>query len=249
MFTRIPGDRRGRSLSLQRAMVLTLTALLIMAILTPPARAGDDKGAGVLHSGERVNLAGGVWLEETDTTFSELTVRIFDLASHSTWSGNVNYKDPSVVLFYTRRVLDVESNIITRTEYEGFAALPGATFTFQRALKDARADLDVVMYGYECVESAGGGGQGFSDYCYEIDEVTVSVDLTWTGVGDIYRDTFGDSLQGIPGFKFHSRTVEASRLANLTGIVAGDGVVLGEGAADFALLLRGMYQEQIVVKG
>ena len=233
-------SRRWDRPGFRRAVIATLAVLIVLMAVVPPAEA-----ASVSYS-EEVKLAGGAWIEETETTFSDLTVKVFYLTTRSSDFGKAHFRDPQVTLFYTHEFTDPDTGFVTRTEYEGFAAEDGGTFDFDPKLGTAAASLTLPLYGYVCVED---GPAGISSTCEELPPATVVMDLSWVGMGPIIHDEFGDSVQELPWFKFHNRSVSDSRAAVLTGSVAGDGLNLADGEAAVGVLLIGKYAEETVTPG
>lgn len=227
---------------LRRALLMTLAVLLALLMLTPPS-AGASTDSGPLRYGEKIDVVGGAWFTTTPTTFSDLTIRIFDRSEKGNL-GNSKTNGPALTLFYVLKETNPSTNEVTRTEYEGFVPDAGAEFIFNGSLKGASADMDVELYGYRCIEE---GPQGLVGSCVELDPITVNVDLTWSGIGEIVRNSDGDSFN-FPGFKFQSHTVDAYRSADLIGTVSGDGVVLASGPASFGVMLRGKYHERLLIK-
>lgn len=232
-----PGSRGP--LTARRAGLITLAILIVLMMIIPPANATT-----VERTSERVHLAGGAWLTETENASSDLTVRGYNQVDQSTSGGTVKYKDPLVTLFYTHKESVPGTNLVLRTEYEGFQALEGSTFEFDLSLGRTNAHLEVPLYGYRCLEEDNGPAGISPGECEELPALTVTVDLTWEGHGAIDRSTSHESILDIPGFTFQSHTLQISRNAVLTGTVSGGGIVLADGPTDIGLLLIGSYRER-----
>lgn len=204
--------------------------------------------------GERVDLAGAVWITETETLFSDLTIRVFDIDDRSTWSGPNNYKSPGIVMFYTSREVDPVTGVITETNYEGFSGSGSNEFSFDRSLAGAQAEFSLNVWGYRCFHEPGepgGGPQGILEppACEDLPEATVSGDIEWTGSGPVIRDVSGLKDTQAPSSMFGVHSVSAARDAIVAGTIAGDGLVLAEGQASGGILLRGKYHEHYVGAG
>jgi hypothetical protein len=222
--------------------------VLALVVVAPPARAASEQDTTTSQYREKVKLAGAAWITETETITSDLTIRVFYLSTFSTADGKIRYTDPQVTLFYTHVELDSATNLSTRTEYEGFLATEGSTFAFSDSLDLASASLTVPLYGYQCINEGGPVGIAPEPECYEIEPITVGVDVDWTGIGEIQHDSYGDSVLDIPGFRFRSMTVSDTRGAGVEGLVAGDGVELASGTATVGVLIKGDYRETTVTR-
>lgn len=242
-------------LTIKRRMArpAAMAAIIAVALATAaplPASADPVPGAERIAYAEHVDLAGAAFLTVTDSTSTILEVRIFDSDQPTTSSGPVHSSGPGIVLFYTHTEIDPETGFRSETNYEGFSGGAGATFDFDRALKGARAQFPLNLYGYRCVyppDDGSGGPQGIDVQCEELDPAVVNANLVWTGYGPIVRDTTSDRYNDPPFLLFGVHSVLAVRDAAVSGSIAGDGLTLVDGPADFAVLLRGKYHEQVVV--
>lgn len=227
------------------AVVATLAAFL--TAMQAPASASPTQGVKPSAFAEHVDMAGAAWVAESDHSSTVLEVRVFHLAQRTTSSGMMRYKDPGVVLFYTHREIDPETGIRTETNYEGFSGGSGATFDFDRSLGGAEATFPLTLWGYRCTYPPGSGEpQDAEPTCEDLDDAEVTAQMSWTGVGDIVRNTNSDRYKDTPFVLFGAHTVFAVRDAEATATIAGDGVTLADGPATFAVLLRGKYHEQLV---
>lgn len=237
-------SRPGSIARRRRASVISAVLVALLLVATPAYALTVDRYV------ERVHLAAGAWLVESETVSSDLTIRVFNQVSHDTTDGTLKYKDPQVILFYTHKEKDLATNLVTRTEYEGFQALDGSSFTFDLKLNRTTAVLKVPMYGYRCIDDDGGAQgapQGIEvGECEEISPITVDVLVTWEGYGPVDKSTSHESIMDIPGYSFQSHTTQISRNATLFGSVSGAGVELANGTADVGLLLIGTYEERTI---
>lgn len=240
MFMQRP-DQRSDTLAFRRAAWLTLIVLLLLMAVIPPANAATTSATSSYTYSEKVKMAGGAWIVESEDLFSDLTIKVFHLSTFATGSGSEHWKVPQVVLFYTQKETDPQTGVVTRTEYEGFASLPEGSFDFDDALSGAQTSLTLTVSGYRCIEEDG-GPQGITPECHDLDAITVDVDLAWTGTGEVLNDEFSDSIRQ-PGYLFHTKSTQAFRDAELSGTVAGDGVVFASGGASVGVLLKGTYTE------
>ncbi|MDH3462448.1 MAG: hypothetical protein OEM32_02330 [Acidimicrobiia bacterium] len=103
----------------------------------------------------------------------------------------------------------------------------------------------MTLSGYQCIDKDG-GPQGFTSECSDLESITVDVDLTWTGTGEVLNDEISDSIRE-PGYLFHTKSTQAFRNAELSGTVAGDGVVFASGDAIVGVLLKGTYTETTII--
>lgn len=227
--------------SLRRTMVVAFALMTILAATVPPASAAPTSYS------EKVILAGANWVTEDETTSSDLTIRVYYLSTYSSETGWARYKTPQVTLFYTHEVLDPETNLVTRTEYEGFVGADStARFVFDPGFESASATVSVPLFGYQCVE---GGPAGIVEpVCHDLEPATVEVALEWTGFGEITVTNDRTKVKDVPTFGQHTRLSIEERSATVTGTVAGDGLVLADGPGSSAILLVGAYSEDIVVK-
>ncbi|MDH3500388.1 MAG: hypothetical protein OEM97_09720 [Acidimicrobiia bacterium] len=138
MTTRTRAIHRSFAPTPALAVGLALALLLAIVVIAPAASATSEESVTTLAYREKVKLAAGAWLTETETTSSDFTIRVFYKTTWSTGEGKIRYADPQVILFCTHRELDTATNLTTRTEYEGFAAAAGSTFIFSRARGRAR---------------------------------------------------------------------------------------------------------------
>lgn len=243
MFMQRP-DHRSDTLAFRRAAWLTLIVLLVLMAVIPPANAATTSETSSNTYSEKVKMAGGAWIVESENLFSDLTIKVFHLSTFATGSGGEHWKVPQVVLFYTQKETDPQTGVVTRTEYEGFASLPDGSFEFDDALSGAQTSLTLTLSGYQCIEDDG-GPQGITSECSDLESITVDVDLTWTGTGEVTNDEFADSIRE-PGYLFHTKSTQAFRNAELNGTVAGNGVVFASGEASVGVLLKGTYTETTI---
>lgn len=171
---------------------------------------------------------------------------------HSLFSGPLNYRDPGIVLFYVSRHTDPETGAITETNYEGFSGGPTASLSFRRSLAGAHSAFSIELWGYRCVypPDPGGGPDGISPTevtCDDIGSVMVDGEITWTGVGDIFRDATNSRAGEPPLAMWGAHTLVAARDAVAEGVIAGGGTVLARGEAAVGILLRGKHHEQTVI--
>ena len=226
--------------------------MLVVATLLAPSAAAAE--ADRYSFADKVDLAGAVWITETETTLSDLTMRIFNLAERTTLSGPINYEDPGIVAFYLFREVDPATGTVTETHYEAFSGGPNSTFRFSPSLKGATATFALSLYGYRCVYEPQDPGepQGILDadpICEELDRANVSGEIHWTGTGPIFRDATHSRIGEPPLYMFGSHTVFAARNASVVGTIQGDGLDLVHGNATFGTLLRGKYHENFVSPG
>ena len=239
-----------RQLPRKSGRTTVLSALLVLAtlLLTPAASAASADR----HSfADRVDLAGAVWITETDISFSDLTISIFNLSERSTLSGPINYKDPGIVLFYFLREVHPTTGAVTETHYEAFSGGPDSNFRFSPSFEGATATFTLSLYGYQCVYQPQDPGepQGIADsdpICEELDRESVSGDIHWTGTGPIFRDVSHTRFGEPPLYMFGTKTVFAARDASVLGTIQGNGLDLAQGHATFGTLLRGKYHEHFV---
>ncbi len=243
----VDSTRNSRAtMPFRRAAWLTLVVLLVLLAVVPPAQA-DTKGSATKYQySEKVVQAFGAWINEGENEFSDLTIEVYNLSVYTNASGRSHWKEPQVTLFYVHELYDPETNTTLRTEYEGFVALSGGVFEISSNLDSASAQLTVPLYGYQCVDP-GAAGIGVGE-CEEIDPITVELNLDWVGDGELLAGTDGGSFTE-DGAKFHFTTSYEFRNTVLIGTVAGDGVVLGSGNATVSHLLKGTYDETLVVSG
>lgn len=229
--------RKGESLR-KVANALAVALGMLLALSPSEALAGAD----VTSYGERVDLAGAVWVSETETGSTQLEIRVFDLDARSTSTGPINLKDPGIELFYTHRELNPESGEVVETNYEGFSGGAGVTFEFQRSMAGAEASFPLSLAGWQCVHPP---AQGVVEEveCHDIGEVYVEGQIVWTGVGPVVRDAGSLRDSEPPSWMFGAHTVIADRKAQAEGTIAGDGLRLVDGTASHAVLLRGRYHE------
>lgn len=231
-----------------RARSQLMTVALLTLLITVGAAPGTASAAEPHRYAERVDLAGGAWIAQGELESSDLTIRMFTASHRSSAGGNVN-RQPGLTMFYRHLVRDPATNMVTDTNYEGFAGGANVEFRFDPSLRGADATATVPLYGYRCVYHDE-GPQGIAPAeepppadCVELAAATVTVDLTWAGVGDVMRDVHRFAYDEGPHYRFRAHTVQAVRDAQLTGTVAGDGLELAGGLADVAILLRGAYHE------
>lgn len=226
---------------IRRMAIVAVALVAILGVAAVPASAAPTS------YGEKVIFAGANWYTEDGNTWSDLTIRVSYLSTYSSETGRTHFKDPGLTLFYTHEVLDPETNLVTRTEYEGFVGGdPTATFDFDADFESASAEMTVSLSGYQCVE---GGPAGIVEpVCHDLDPATVQMTLEWTGYGEIVTTKDKNAVTDIPGFGFHSRVSVKQRNATVTGTVAGDDLVLADGPGTSAILLKGTYSEDIVTK-
>lgn len=205
--------------------------------------------------GERVDLAGAVWITEAENYFSDLTIRVHHLDDRSTWTGPTNHKSPGIVMFYTSREVDPVTGSVTETNYEGFSGSDSNKLSFDRSLAGAKATFSLTVWGYRCVYEAGGPGgggpQGILEgpVCEDLPEAIVDGDIEWTGSGPVVRDVSSSTETQPPTSMFGVHSVSALRNATVVGTIAGDGLVLAQGEASSGILLRGKYHEHYVGAG
>lgn len=228
------------------AKTLSILAVFVLALPVPVALAEPSEH---FAYAEKVDFAGAIWLSETEHSTTSLEIHVFDRDDRSTDSGPMNYKDPGIVLFYRHRESNPETGAVTETNYEGFSGGTGATFEFDRSLGAAEATFPLQLYGWTCTYPADDGPAGIAPAveCEDIGEPVVEAHIFWTGVGPITRDVFNNRSSDAPWFMGQSHLVQAIRDATADGTVAGDGLLLADGSATYAVLLRGKYHEQIVM--
>lgn len=235
-------QRRARLPRLRALRPLVAATALLATLGAMPAAAAADPVAYT----EEVRVAAGVWINETETTFSDLTLQVYYISTSLSGYGKNHTKIPQVKLYYVHKETDPATNTVLRTEYEGFVGDDAsAKFTFDTTLSGAKATIDVPLSGYQCIDS-GPAGMVPEEPCVDLEPVTVTLDLAWTGVGEVFTFTDGVSIKDIPGFKFHSKLRGSQRNAVLTGSVAGGGLDLAQGDPDMAFLLTGSYREETV---
>lgn len=217
-------------------VVLALSA----SVVTPADAAPPSRFA----RGERVDLALAAWVHETDTSLTDLTLRIFDSAERDSELGPVNYKNPGLILFYVDRHIDQETGIIVETNYEAFSGNEDFPFRFERSLGGAEATFSVPAYGYRCTSQV----QGISEAsCVELDPAVIDGHVEWTGDGPVFRDVVNLRENQAPQYMFGSNQVFAARAATANGsVVIRDGDALAEGVTDIAVLVRGRYHYQLL---
>lgn len=232
---------RDRTASQVRRIAVVAIALMALLAAAAPATAAPSSYS------EKVIFAGANWYTEEGNTWSDLTIRVSYLSTYSSETGRAHFKDPGLTLFYTHEELDPETNLVTRTEYEGFVGGDStATFDFDPDFESAFAEVTVPLWGYQCIEA---GPAGIVEpECHDLDPATVQVTLEWTGYGEIITTKDKNAVTDIPGFGFHSRVSVQQRAATVTGTVAGDGLVLADGLGTNAILLKGSYSEDTVTK-
>lgn len=230
-----------------------VAAIVVIALTLPiPVFAAPEDN---YSFGERVDLAGAAWITETDASLTDLTIRVFDRAERSTWTGPINYKDPGIILFYVRRVVNPLTGEVVETNYEGIYGGPGSSFEMSPSFAGAEAIFTLDLYGYRCVYppgDAGGGPQGIDGSdpeCWELSPVTVDGHIEWTGEGPVIRDVFKSGDRRPPLFMFGAHTVSAARNASVAGEIEGGGITFATGPATFGTLLRGKYHEHYVAPG
>ncbi len=238
---RIVGGRRRSAL-----LAAALAVPLALAVAISPA--GATGGGGPLRYGEKVDLAFGAWITETDTSLTDLTIRVAKRSERSSSHGNDNSKEPVLRLFYLHKELDPTTNVVVRTEYEGFVPESGAAFLFNPSFKSASVDMLVNMEGYTCVDE---GPQGIAGPCESLDPITVHLVASWVGFGEIYRDVSNHGVH-VPGFNFQAHTSYAFRQATLSGtatiVGSPENEVLASGDASFGILFRGKYHETMMMR-
>ncbi len=224
-----------------RRIAIVAVALMAMLAAAAPAVAAPTSYS------EKVIFAGATWYTEEGNTWSDLSIRVSYLSTYSSTTGRAHFKDPGLTLFYTHEALDPETNLVTRTEYEGFVGGDStATFDFDANFESASAEMTVPLFGYQCIEA---GPAGIVEpECHDLDPATVQVTLQWTGYGEIITTKDKNAVTDIPGFGFHSRVSIQQRNATVTGTVAGDGLVLADGPGTGAILLKGSDSEDTVTK-
>jgi hypothetical protein len=258
VIVRRPGALRRAGVHRLATLVL---ALSLAALPVVPASAEPEWNGGYR---EKVDLAGGTWITETDNTFTDVTVRVFDITEQVLPDRPWSPDGPGFVLFYWHLEYDPATGLITETNYEGFRGLPGSTFQFDQSLRSgASASRTAAWSRWRCTYTDDGEGSanGFEPPdaptpmaaedadCAELGYTTVDVDLEWVGQGPIYRGV-SPVLDGDPSeFRFHAQTVEAVRDAALTGRIGGEDVHLADGPATFGILLSGAHLEHVVING
>lgn len=226
------------------AAVAGFVALLSSA--PTPVSAASTQGADNRSYAEQVEMAAAVWEAETEYSRTSLEVRVFHLDLRSTSTGPIRYKDPGVILFFTHRETDPDTGIRTETSYEGFSGGAGATFDFARSLSGAEATFPLTLWGYRCTYPPD-EPQGIQPGCENLDDVEVTAQMSWTGIGEIFRDTNTDRFKETPFALFGRHVLFAVRDAQATANIAGNGLTLADGPASFAVLLRGKYHEHLVM--
>lgn len=247
IITPTRGTRAGGT---TQAAVALIVALMLVLLLPAPADAQDRN----YSYGDHVDLAGAVWITERENSFSDLTIRVYHLRERSTWSGPVNYKDPGIIMFYTKTETDPSTGAVTETNYEAFSGSPDNRLTFRRSLDGASADFTLRVWGYRCVYEAGdpnGGPQGISaaSACEDLPETLMQGEIEWTGTGTVTRAAIRSRDSAPPSYMFGTHTVSATRAASAEGSIAGEGLTLADGPATFGILLRGKYAEHYVGAG
>lgn len=232
--------------SLMRRFAAALVSVLVLSMTLPSVAAADP--AQVNAYAERVDFAGAVWFNETQTETYTLEIHVFDLDDRSTEFGPTNFKDPGVELFYTRREMNPATGEVTETDYEGFSGGAGANFRFQRSLDGAMASLPLRVFGWQCIYPPDGGAAGISEAieCHDLGETTVDVAIVWTGVGPIVRDRDNSRYAEPSEAMFGAHIVTSLRDARANGTISGGTLQLASGTASYAVLLRGKYHEQWV---
>lgn len=228
-----------------RSRLAALALLTTLMTLAPGAALAAEQH----RYAERVDLAGGAWITQGEFESSDLTIRVFEASSRTGGAGNTN-RQPGVTMFYRHLVRDPATDMVTDTNYEGFASGDDVRFRFESSLRGATASMELSLYGYQCTYLwEGPQGTVPADEeppphdCVELAPETVTADLTWTGVGDVQRDVYRFSYDDGPRYRFRAHTVQAVRDAQLVGTVRGAGLTLADGQAGVAVLLRGAYHE------
>jgi hypothetical protein len=241
-----------------RRLATLVLALSVAALPAVPASAEPELN-GV--SREKVDLAGATWITETDTTFTDVTVGVFDTTEHVREQGTEPWSSAGLrfVLFYWHLEYDPATGMVTETNYEGFDPLPGSTFQFDQSLRTgASASGTIQLSGWRCTYPSEGGfalpdrRTSMADgeaTCSSLGSATVDLDLVWVGLGPIDRDVWR-TMEGDPShFRFHAQTVEAVRGADVTGRIGSEDLHLADGPATFGVLLSGAHVEHTLLNG
>jgi hypothetical protein len=247
-------------------LVLAAMTVLLSLLAASAAIAAPEYNQGYR---EKVDLAGAVWIDLTETTFTDVTLRVHEGTEQVLPGTPRTWEEAGLTLFYLRLEHDPEAQTVTETNYEVFDSI--RHFTFDRSLRSGATAHGSVpnAYGWRCTYSYTGGGDGGggphgSDPawppphwppddqepdCAELDRMSIELELTWTGHGPVHRDVWRMREAQPALFLFHARTVMAARAADVTGRILGDGMPLIDGPATFGILLRGAYLQWLLVNG
>jgi hypothetical protein len=197
---------------------------------------------------QKLQLAGAIWSTQTETTATSLELQIFERTEQRQGETPVA-EEPALILFYDHSEIDAEAGALVQTSYEGFTG-DSLTFDFDPSLRSGATVRDSVhVHGFRCfypLEEP--EGEGSEPSCEGLPSDTLEIDLTWTQTGEIYRDVQRMGHVVPAQFVAHARDVTAASNAVVSGEVVGDHLQLVDGAADYGVLIRGNYQEHILVQ-
>jgi hypothetical protein len=236
------------------ALAAAVSAATLVA--APPAAAAAATSSPHEFNGgyrQKLDLAGAIWRTETETSTESLELQVFEATEHLL-ADTPQHGEPTLALFYEHGEVDHQAGVLIQTSYEGFTG-EDLVFDLDPSLRSGAGVRDTVeLAGWQCSypigdPEPGDGPEGEGEpSCVDLPSATVQVDLTWTQTGGIYRDVQRLGVVIPTEFQAHARSVSASSNAVVTGEIAGEGLRLVDGPADFGVLIRGGYLEHLLLR-
>ncbi len=222
-----PEIARTRDQWVAAAMTATIAFLALFAAPTGRASAAEPDRYLV-----RGDIATAAWQidEPSGRTFIDV-VATDGWQQHDQGADHLTKYDYVTVL-WTHVGTDAGTGRPTETTWE-IDTRVGDGLRFDPSMRQVRLDLRATAHGSHCVYEAGGSGT-----CTSLGDALVHIDLLWTRVAEVTRDTTR-LKELVEGLRIHQQSRVVAAVPAVTGSITGDVELIPSGLVpDVAVMAR-----------